>query len=224
MQLAHTLEEHWLYLSEGLRHPFATAAVFPTNWRVINKLAAMTPMGTKRVLEIGPGSGRLIRKLLATGRIDETGTIGAIELNARFYNFLLKTMHDSRVSLVEGSAEDVLGHRDTIFGKGKKINRVYASIPFSLMEKTRLDLFEAVREILADDGEFIIYILRNVKRQLDEVFDDVEVTEVNGQLIPPVPYIIHRAQKFAPILPVGVNGFKRNDMINTRWGVRRHGG
>lgn len=203
-----SLEEHWLHLCEAVRTPFSTSAIAPTGHRIIRNVGSLTPMGTKRVLEIGSGTGRLLRHLLATGRINDAGTLGAIEMNPRFVDFMERTVgRHPCVEIVQGRAEDLHYHHAEIYGKEHKVDRVYASLPFSIMKNTP-EIFAAVDDILAEDGEFIVYIVNDLRQELSKFFDVLTVKRVHGNLFPPIPYVVHRARKVPK--RTMINGFSRN--------------
>lgn len=160
----------------------------PTSMKIIRRLVEMTPPGTKRVLEIGAGSGRLIRALLKSGRIDEQGTIGAIELNPRFCRFMRETIKDSRVQIRQASAANLLELRDDIFGKGQKIDGVYSSIPRKILE--RFGIIEQVRQIT---DAFRGYIYLDMSDLLLEHFDSVACERKKNHWCSWWPYTIHEA-------------------------------
>lgn len=218
MSLGRSFKEGWLYTTEFVRHPRATSALAPTGWRIIKKLATFTPKGTKRVLEMGPGSGRLLETLLQEDRIAADGRLGAIDTNERFLHLINDQIRDPRLTTVLGDARQLVEHRDHIFGKGEKVDRVYASLPFTIMEDSRHGIFEAVHDILTDDGEFIVYIFNDIRHHLEDVFEHVQSKPEYGLVWPPfMQYIVHRArkQKTAP-----VNGRRYNGLA-TRNG-RQH--
>ena len=196
MRLNDTLNEYWLIASEALRNPRDLSMATPTSWNIIRQLAALTPLGTKRVLEIGPGTGRLPHMLLASGRIDDKGLVGVIEMNMRFVEHMEKKFgNNPRVDIVKGRAEDLRHHHKELFGN-EKVDRIYMSIPLSLMtEDQRQEILRASHEILADHGELIVYIVRDITASLRGVFNDVVTNNFYGNILPPLSYRVHRARK-----------------------------
>lgn len=190
MRTIHRIEEYALYFWEGGMHPLSTACWAPTSDRLIEELASYTEDTMENILEIGAGTGRLVRKLVERGHI---GMIGAIELNERFCRFMEKTIDEPNVRIIHGRAEDLVDHCDDIFGKDVLVDRVYASIPLSIMHKSREQIIHAVKAILKDDGTFIVYIYRNIRKLLHRTFPRVDHWQRRNHWFSPWPYTIHVA-------------------------------
>jgi phosphatidylethanolamine/phosphatidyl-N-methylethanolamine N-methyltransferase len=92
-----TLFRHWL------RNPLRTAAVAPSSRELAAAMLAELPPATKRVIELGGGTGALTRALLAHGIRGDALLV--LELNEELHAHLRARFPDVRVE--EGDARDL---------------------------------------------------------------------------------------------------------------------
>lgn len=184
-------KEHSLYFREFLKNPKRLSAIAPTCWSVIDDLAREVPGDAKRIIEIGSGSGRLIRTILGRNLLPEDGRILSLELNERFVDFQRKTINDDRVDIVHGNAEDLRDHAAQVWGPHEQADIAFASLPFSFMQDTREKIFEQMRTLVAAEGKFIVYIITDIRAALNKYFHVNNVQNLYGHLAPLMTYVKH---------------------------------
>ena len=120
---------------------------------VAENIVKHMPASARTIIECGPGEGVITRAILK--HLSPNGTFLGIETNKGFVS-LLRGMHDSRLRVAEGRAQDIIAH-----AKRNDIGQadfIVASIPFSFVKQS--ERFEIVRDahnLLAPKGKFIIF-------------------------------------------------------------------
>lgn len=160
--------ENILFFKKWLKHPFQMGTLAPITERLA-KLAASTitnPSGL--IVEIGAGTGRLTRALLAQGVKPENLVL--VELDSDFCSFLkdtLPSLPDCKSSVpqvIHGDAAK-LGQiiPSSFIGK---IATVVSAIPFMyLPEDIREKIIKSCFDIMSPEGE-IIHVTYNPKSPL----------------------------------------------------------
>lgn len=170
-----------------LRNPKAMGCGGSISRWVRRRLVQLAPPGTDAVLDIGTGAGDLPRDLLCSGRIPPHGKVGAIERDARLAHFARRRIRDERFDIVHGDACDLVEHCNRIFGPGKKVKRIYWTVPFRVLLDHPEILETMLPEVLDVNGRFIVCIYLNAREALTSVFRQVRNIPLHGILSPPLP-------------------------------------
>ena len=109
-----------LFFKRWLQEPKQLGTLAPISQSLATRAAALIryPLG-KKVVEIGAGTGRLTRALLAGGVLPENLT--AVELDAQFYQFLkavlpkINAIHGDASHLPDLLPSDLIGQVDYVF-------------------------------------------------------------------------------------------------------------
>jgi phospholipid N-methyltransferase len=137
---------------------------------------------TKIIVEYGPGTGVLTKRLLQQLRKD--GKLIAIERNKEFYQVLRK-INDTRLLLFNEDAKNV----ETILQKMNisNVDIVLSAIPISYLKPNeKNDFIEKAKKILSKDGKFIVYSQHSshAKPYLKNFFEKVRL-KIELRNIPP---------------------------------------
>ncbi len=130
-------------------------ALHPSSPFLVRRLLrCLRPERTRTLVEFGPGPGIATFPILRA--LAEDARYVAIEKNPAFLDALRAAPADPRLRIVEGDACDVRG---LLSGQGPgTVDAVIASIPFSFLTKAQRDgLLDDVRDLLADDGDLVIF-------------------------------------------------------------------
>jgi phosphatidylethanolamine/phosphatidyl-N-methylethanolamine N-methyltransferase len=131
--VAHDHHATWTFFRQWLKNPRAMAAFSPSSRRLARRMIEQLPPGTRRVVELGGGTGVFTRALLEHGIRSEHLLV--LELNHALYDLLRKRFPSVRV--VHGDARDlatIVGA--TGFGASGDIDAVVSGLGFLAMPRT----------------------------------------------------------------------------------------
>lgn len=94
----------WTFFRQWLKHPRRTAAVAPSSIELAAAMIAELPAGTRRVIELGGGTGAITRALLDAGIAD--ADLFVLELNEELQAHLQTRF--PRVPVVLGDARSLV--------------------------------------------------------------------------------------------------------------------
>jgi phospholipid N-methyltransferase len=160
------------------------AAVAPSSSFLVERVCKWIDFDEPAVIvEYGPGNGVFSEYILE--HMTPDSTLILIESNPDFVEMLeKKTADDSRAVVVEDRAENV---KEILADQGiEEVDYVVSGIPFSFLdEETKSDLLNRTREVLTDDGKFLVYQNYNhLEEPLREHFSEV-TKEREFRNIPP---------------------------------------
>lgn len=145
-------------VAEFLRHPSMVGSAFPASKRMVRRmLAPFDWSNIDAMVEYGPGTGRFTFAALA--RMKPHAKLIAIETGKDLAEHLSSTSHDSRLVVVQGSADDVLA----ILADNNldKADCILSGLPFSTIEQTQAErVIFASRAALGLCGLFAAYQMR----------------------------------------------------------------
>ena len=156
-----------LFARNFFRHPLMLGSIVPSSRFLIREL--LTPVDWSRarvIVEYGPGVGVITAEVLRRMRPD--ALLIAIEMNPDFVSYLRGALTDTRLRVVEGSAEwvdEILSR----FGR-HQADYIISGIPFSTIPAERRErILRTTRAVLAPGGSFLVYqfstrVLEDLKR------------------------------------------------------------
>jgi phospholipid N-methyltransferase len=132
-----------------------TATAFATTPRGVRHVCNELKLDELRdgdiVAEAGTGPGTLMKGVLRKVRADIRYV--AIELNTTLAEHLEDTFDDSRVVVVNDSAEKLA---EIVHRYGSSARRVISTMPFSTNKKRTDTVLGQVKEVLTPDGQFLM--------------------------------------------------------------------
>lgn len=158
------------FLKTAVRNYTTVGAVAEISRYVTARVLCEVPPGARTVVELGAGNGTLTKELVK--RLPRDGRLIAVEILPGFVKEL-QTIKDSRLSVIEGDAAEVLAR---LRSDGTPLADVIVSnIPFSLMKVLRRrTILSRAADMLAPDGSLIVYQnLPVVATQLKELFHEI---------------------------------------------------
>ncbi len=145
----------FLFFRQFLKAPACIGSVVPTSRTTIQNLLGAMDWGDVRcVVEYGPGTGVFTRALLAV--LGPEARLIAIDVNPVFTRHLRRTIHDSRLILVDGSATNV----ETILAVHgfDQADVVISGLPFSTIPReVARAIMDATARAIRPGGAFLIY-------------------------------------------------------------------
>lgn len=164
---------HWQFLRGFLKHPVMVGSIIPSSRILIERMLRPVDWeNTKLFVEYGPGVGTFTRPIL--DKMSEDSTLIAIDTNPDFIKFLGKSIDDSRLVAVTGSAADV----ETIIAEHgfKSADYVLSGLPFSTLPPgLGEDIAKATAKVVRPGGAFLVYQFSpKVQAFIQPWFDRIE--------------------------------------------------
>ncbi len=127
------------------------AALSESSQWVVERISDFLPDGARHIVEYGPGSGVITRRILNI--MPREGKLIAVELNNDFYQ-MLSEIKDSRLTPVKGDVMDVT--KDFSHFGDAGADAVISTIPFSFLNsRERSELIRRTARMLRPGGRFI---------------------------------------------------------------------
>jgi phospholipid N-methyltransferase len=147
-----------------LKHPVMVGSIIPSSAKLIDRmLAPVDWANTKLFVEYGPGVGTFTRPILE--RLAPDATLVTIDTNPDFCDYLKRSITDSRLQIVNGSASDV-GEILTELGFGQA-DYIISGLPFSTLPPgVGTAIAKATAETLKPGGAFLVYQFRPSVRDI----------------------------------------------------------
>lgn len=197
----------------GLRRALIFIANFLKHPKMVGTFAVSSPALVQRLLdpvdwqccrhavELGPGVGTITRAILEA--MPASARLLALEMNADFVRELGRSLPDDRLTLVHGSAADLVRHLAD--ARVPPVDLVVSGIPFSTMPATIRDqTLDAVAASLAPGGSFVVYQYANhVLAPLQARFARVERSQEWRNLVPVRIFRCSQPRLAMNPLPVG---------------------
>lgn len=160
--------ENALFFKQWLRHPFQMGTLAPITPRLANLAAAQIKDPSGLVVEIGAGTGRLTRSLLARGVKPENLVL--VELDKNLCSFLEETLpqlEECKTSIpkvIHGNAAELAEIIPSHFVG--KVATVVSAIPFMYIpEELRTKIIKSCFDVMGPQGK-IIHVTYNPKSPL----------------------------------------------------------
>ncbi len=175
-----------LHLWQFLRTPGVVAEPLPSTSSVGRAMAGQLDYArVKVVAEYGPGTGVVTRELLR--RLPADGRLIAIELSQSFADQLPAWMGDARLTVVQGSAEDVTDHLRT---QGlERVDAVVSSLPFASMRTAlRRSILARTHAVMQPGAQFVAmqYVPFAMLPLLREEFGQAQIARWCPVNLPPL--------------------------------------
>jgi phospholipid N-methyltransferase len=165
------------YIKNFIRDP-DVAAIVPSSSFLVRRVCKWIDFEEDcTVVEYGPGNGVFSEYIL--DRMTEDSTLILIETNEDFVDMLEEwSADDDRVHVVQGQAQNVADILEA-HGAGAA-DYIVSGIPFSFLdEDVKEELLNETREVLSEDGKFLVYQNYNhlegpLRRHFSEVTKEYE--------------------------------------------------
>jgi phospholipid N-methyltransferase len=162
-----------LFASNFIRHPYMLGSIIPSSRFLVNQVLEPVDWQRARVIvEYGPGVGTFTSEILRRMRSD--AQLVAIETNRDFVRFLRRSLPDTRLQVVHGSAAEV---QAVLRRLGLPAARyIISGIPLgSMPDATRADIVAQSRAALEPGGTFLVYqFTARALPVLQRTFGDVQ--------------------------------------------------
>jgi len=176
-RMSQALTPSVLFLRNFVRSPAMIGSVIPSSQSLIDRMLDRVDWSeVKLFVEYGPGVGTFTRPILTRLRPD--ATLIAIDTNQDFARYISRTISDSRLLAVQGSAADVVS---IIRDQGhERADHILSGIPFSTLPAGIGDtIMDETLSALKPGGSFLVYqysafTLPMLKARFDRVWQGRE--------------------------------------------------
>jgi len=187
------------FATQALADFQSTAAIAPSSPSLVEAMTKPLPLETaKTVVELGPGTGVMTRRILE--RLPADGRLLAFEINPRFVTYLGEEIDDPRLEVVEAGAEML--NQELQRRKIGRIDAALSSLGLSLMPPDFVDdilngltsrlsseavftQFQYVSRIRIADGTISAF---DAKKALGRFFDQIDRRVIVRNLPPAFVY------------------------------------
>jgi phospholipid N-methyltransferase len=179
------------FIRQFLRNPRELGSIMPSSRFLTRAIVEEIDFASRRVVELGPGTGVFTRELLA--RLPADGALLALDTNADFVQLLRRELSDPRLRVVRASAEAV---REQVAAQGwEGADVVISGIPYSLLPRATTDaIVRASHRVLAPGGLFVAYQYSPYLRPfLRATFGSCRLKLVLRNLPPAVVFVSRKA-------------------------------
>lgn len=148
-------DELWIFFREWLARPLSTAAFSPSSRYLSRQMVRAIPRGTRRVIELGAGTGALTRTLMDHGIAAED--LLAIELSPRLHQYLSQRFPE--LTVVRGDARDLCSLPGVVaFAAGRPVQAVVSGLGFlSMSREAQYSILSGAFALMPENGVFVQY-------------------------------------------------------------------
>ena len=145
-------DQNWTFFRQWLKNPMGMAAISPSSPQLARQMMAELAEDTKRVIELGGGTGVFTQALLEFG-IDPANLL-VLELNEELHQHLQKRFPEAHV--VCGDAREIFNLAKPLGFTEHKADAIVSGLGFlSMPRQSQLDILSAAFECLKPDGRFV---------------------------------------------------------------------
>jgi phosphatidylethanolamine/phosphatidyl-N-methylethanolamine N-methyltransferase len=193
--------ETWTFFRQWLRRPLSTAAVSPSSRFLARRIVAALPPGTRRVIELGAGTGTFTGAMLEHGIAP--ADLLAVEFNPTLHQYLRGRF--PALSIIQADAR-ALGQVQAVgeFAGRGPVQAVVSGLGLLAMPKTaQRAILQGAFALMPDDGQFIQFTYGPVAPVAADVLDDLQLDAVRRGFtllnLPPASVYAFRRRTPGPV-------------------------
>ncbi|MBS0591288.1 MAG: methyltransferase domain-containing protein [Proteobacteria bacterium] len=173
-----TGSQAWLFFRQWLKNPLAIAALAPSGAQLAGRMTAELPHGTKRVIELGAGTGVFTRAMLDSGIAAEQLLV--VELNEELHGHLRAQFPTAHV--VCGNACDLSSIvRDENFAGAGEVDAVVSGLGLlSMSRDLQRSIMRSAFEVLGPGGSFIQFTYSPMPPLSRDLLDELGLSVRRG--------------------------------------------
>jgi phospholipid N-methyltransferase len=168
--------EAWTFFRQWLRRPLSTAAVSPSSRFLARRIVAALPPGTRRVIELGAGTGTFTGALLEHGIA--AADLLAVEFNPALHDYLRGRFPG--LAIIQADAR-ALGAVEAVaqFVERGPVQAVVSGLGLLAMPKSaQRAILKGAFSLMPEDGQFIQFTYGPVAPVAVDVLEDLQLDAV----------------------------------------------
>ena len=190
----------WALFKQWLRDPMRTAAVMPSSRELADAMLAELPPNTRRVIELGGGTGALTRALLAHGIRGDALLV--LELNEELHAYLHARFPQVRVLLGDAQQLPAIAAQNGYLAHGPSDAIVSGLGLLSMPRETQGAILAAAFSCLRPGGHFVQFTYGPHPPVADDVARTLGLQVRRGNFVlrnvpPATVYVYERANPVA---------------------------
>ena len=187
------------FIKEFIKNPIQIGSIMPSSKFLAKAMVkSAQPDKAKCIVELGSGTGIVTKQILK--ELPDSGVLFAFEINSDLCEQLRNSIKDSRLILINDSAENI----DKYLNKYgyKNVDCIISCLPLAFLSKNTADrILNLAEEYLVDDGIYVQfqYSLKDLKR-LKYFFSYIAI---NFEILNIPPAFIYVCTKSIKVLEKG---------------------
>ena len=145
--------EAWTFFRQWLKNPLGIAALSPSGQQLARQMIAELPHGTKRVIELGGGTGVFTRAMIGHGIAPKDLLV--LELNEALYQHLRVRFPDACVECGDARELKAIAERNGFLEAGPADAIISGLGLLSMSKGMQKEIIEAAFSTLKPDGRLI---------------------------------------------------------------------
>ncbi len=198
-------DQNWTFFRQWLKNPIGMAAISPSSPQLARQMMAELSEDTKRVIELGGGTGVFTQALLEFGI--EPSDLLVLELNEELHQHLQKRFPEAHV--VCGDAREIFNLAKPLGFTENKADAIVSGLGFlSMPKQSQLDIISAAFDCLKHDGRFIQFTYGPANPISREVLDTLGLSSRRASFtwwnVPPATVYVYnrRVSRAIPARPM----------------------
>ncbi|HEV8693929.1 MAG TPA: methyltransferase domain-containing protein [Lysobacter sp.] len=182
---------------QWLKNPLRTAAVVPSSSELAAAMIAELPDGTRRVIELGGGTGAITRELLAAGI--PASHLLVLELNEELHAHLHTRFPGVQVVLGDARSLPQMAHENGFLDEGPADAIVSGLGLLTMPPSLQREIVAAAFECLRTDGVFVQFTYGPSAPVADAVVRELDLKVHRGDFVlrnvPPATVYVYSRRK-----------------------------
>ncbi len=164
----------WTFFRQWLKNPLGIAALSPSSRWLAREMIAQLPQGTRRVIELGGGTGVFTEALLHHGIA--ASDLLVVELNDELHRLLQRRFPDAHVVRGDARALESLV-RDSGYADAGPADAMLSGLGLlSMSRATQREILRSAFAVLAPEGRLIQFTYGPASPVSREVLDELGLT------------------------------------------------
>ena len=179
------------FTREFIQNKKMIGSIMPSWIFLVNKIIKKIDFSKDKVLvEFGPGTGAFTFKIIK--KLKPDSKLLVFELNEAFYNSLKEKIKDSRVILINDSAENIEFHLKE--NNLDAANVIISSLPLTnLPARVRLNIVNSSKKMLSQNGRYIQYQYSSTAKELlEKKYRKVDISYTIINMPPAIIYTCYK--------------------------------
>lgn len=183
----------WTFFRQWLKNPLAIAAISPSSRHLARQMLAELPAGSRRVVELGGGTGVFTEALLRHGIAP--ADLLVMELNEELHHHLSRRFQGAHVVCADASDLPEAAQRAGYLQHGPADAVISGLGLLSMAKPTQQAIVKAAFDVLRPDGRFIQFTYGPASPVAREVLDALDLGARRGRItwwnVPPATVYVY---------------------------------